>query len=277
MAIDFRKCLYALSDVIINRPPPLRAFDQIYMKIPDMLLQAELLGRWFADKRIVFVGDGDAVALAYVHLTKLDLLPGAPQAVTVVDFDERVVNSVNHFADRHELQAVIRAELYNVIDPLPESQWQQYDGFYTNPPWGASNEGRSVVHFCSRGVEACRTIARGCIVIGDHHSFPWTHRVQHVTQTMLLGRGFRVAEMLPEFHKYHLDDSPELTSCSMLVERDDASASTYDSKALPTSEWPNFYGMNDPAKYRYVKDLTNGGKFMSNDVELEPFDEKPTT
>ena len=38
-------CRNALSDVIINRPPPLRHFDQIYMKLPDMLLQAELIGR----------------------------------------------------------------------------------------------------------------------------------------------------------------------------------------------------------------------------------------
>ena len=32
-------------------------------------------------------------------------------------------------------------------------------------------------------------------------------------------QGFRVAEMLPEFHRYHLDDDPELTSCSLVVER----------------------------------------------------------
>ncbi len=29
--MDFRSCLYGLSDVIINRPTPLRVFDQIYM------------------------------------------------------------------------------------------------------------------------------------------------------------------------------------------------------------------------------------------------------
>ncbi len=35
--IDFRSCLYALSDVIMNRPRPLRIFDQLKMKLPDML------------------------------------------------------------------------------------------------------------------------------------------------------------------------------------------------------------------------------------------------
>jgi len=49
MSIDFRECLYGLSDVIMNRPKLLRTFDQIYMKLPDMLLQAELTARWCKD------------------------------------------------------------------------------------------------------------------------------------------------------------------------------------------------------------------------------------
>ena len=270
MSIDFRKCLYALSDVIINRPPPLRAFDQIYMKVPDMLLQADLLGRWFAGRRVVFIGDGDAVALAYVHLTAMELLAGPPAHVTVLDFDERVVNSVNHFADRHDLQNLIHAELYNVIDPLPPDHWEAHDAFYTNPPWGGSNDGASVCHFAKRGVEACSGNSRGSIVIGDHHNFPWTHRVQFVTQSMLIARGFRVAEMLPEFHRYHLDDSPELTSCAMLFERVEHSPTEYDSGPLSPDELANFYGKDLPPKYRYVRDLTNGGKYMSRDAEMEP-------
>jgi hypothetical protein len=48
--LDFRACLNALSDVVINRPPPLRHFDQIYVKLPDMLLQAEHIRGWFHDK-----------------------------------------------------------------------------------------------------------------------------------------------------------------------------------------------------------------------------------
>jgi hypothetical protein len=33
----------AVSDVINNRPSPLRKYDQIYMKAADMVLQAELV------------------------------------------------------------------------------------------------------------------------------------------------------------------------------------------------------------------------------------------
>src|SRR5206468_1179383 len=103
-----------------------------------------------------------------------------------------------------DLAEIIDAELYNVADPLAEKHWQQYDAFYTNPPWGASNDGTSVLAFIERGIETVRGDGLGCIVIGDHPSHPWTHSVQLRTQRLLLENSFRVAEMLPHFHKYHL-------------------------------------------------------------------------
>lgn len=42
--IDLREGINAVSDVVQNRPRPLREFDQIYMKTGDMVLQSELVG-----------------------------------------------------------------------------------------------------------------------------------------------------------------------------------------------------------------------------------------
>lgn len=272
MGIDFRACLYALSDVIMNRPPPLRLFDQIYMKLPDMLLQTELIGRWYKGKKVVFIGDGDAIALSFVHLSQKKLLPDVPEHVTVLDFDERVVNSVNHFASQYDLTPLIHAEQYNVADPLPEKHWQQHDAFYTNPPWGASNDGTSVCAFIERGIEAMRPDALGCIVIGDHPEHRWTHDVQLVTQRLLLDHAFRVAEMLPRFHKYHLDDDPELTSCSLIAERRGGAVAPFASRPLDADRLHNFYGAENPLKIRYVLDRRNGGKFESRDIDTVSFD-----
>jgi N4-bis(aminopropyl)spermidine synthase len=130
--MDFRSCLYGLSDVIINRPTPLRVFDQIYMKLPDMLLQAELTAQWCDGKTVLFIGDGDAIALAMMHLSNQKRIKGQPKHATVLDFDERIVNSVNHFASKFGMTDKIHAELYNVADPLPEVHWGRYDAFYTN-------------------------------------------------------------------------------------------------------------------------------------------------
>ena len=274
MAIDFRACLYALSDVVINRPPPLRHLDQIYMKLPDMLLQAEHTGRWFDRREVVFIGDGDAIALSMVHLHATlgrdgrPLMPCGPARVKVLDFDERMVNSVNHFASRYQIADRISAELYNVADPLPPSSWRGYDAFYTNPPWGSRNDGASVRAFIRRGVEATRGDAVGCVVIGDHPRYPWTHDVLLNTQRFLLDHAFRVAEMLPEFHRYHLDDAPELTSCSLVVKRVTDVPAEYASEPLPATERANFYGAGRSLTTQYVRDRTNGGKLASRDVEL---------
>src|SRR5205807_5937 len=121
------------------------------------------------------------------------------------------------FAAHYDLKKAVAGELYNVADPIPRHHWQAYDAFYTNPPWGKSNSGDSVCAFIERGIEGVQGKAFGCIVIGDHQSYSWTHEVQLVTQKLLMAKGFRVAEMIPEFHHYHLDDAPDLTSCSLIA------------------------------------------------------------
>lgn len=270
MSIDFRECLAALSDVIINRPVPLRLFDQIYMKIPDILLHAELIGRWFDGRRVAFIGDGDAVALAMVHLSERRLIPGERSHVVVFDFDERQVNSINQFASRHQLASRIRAELYNVADRLPEVHWNVFDAFHTNPPWGASNGGSSVRAFVRRGIECCHGSSVGCIVIADQPSLPWAEEVSIETQRLVIKHGFRVAEMVPQFHSYHLDDNPGLKSCALIVTRGAVGEAPITSVALEEDERRNFYGRDNPLQIHYIRDLTAGGKSPSNDHHAEP-------
>jgi hypothetical protein len=80
--LDLRKCLNAISDVVNNRPRPLREFDQIFMKTADMLLQTEHVGRVFQGRRVVFIGDGDAIGLCLVHLHNSKLLECGPKGGT---------------------------------------------------------------------------------------------------------------------------------------------------------------------------------------------------
>ena len=66
--IDLRSALNAISDVVQNRPRPLREFDQIYMKAGDMVLQSELVARWADGKLLVFIGDGDSISVCVAYL-----------------------------------------------------------------------------------------------------------------------------------------------------------------------------------------------------------------
>ncbi|WP_439878061.1 hypothetical protein [Pseudomonas prosekii] len=71
MKFDLRLAINSISDVVMNRPAPLREFDQIYMKVADMVVQAEYVARVFDGKKVIFVGDGDGIALSAAHLKAL--------------------------------------------------------------------------------------------------------------------------------------------------------------------------------------------------------------
>ena len=252
--LDIHQTFNALSDVVVNRPPPLREFDQIYMKISDMLLQAELLSRWVEGKSVVCIGDGDALGLTLVHLEAKRVLKRGPEHVHVLDFDERIVNSINTFAITNQLQGKISADLYNVADPLPVAHIAKFEAFYTNPPFGASNGGRSVEAFLKRGDEALAAGGTACVVVADDPARAWTKEVIRGAQRYLLDNGFVFSELLPQFHKYHLDDDPELTSCTMIAVRDGEEGVKSQSKALPKEYLKSFYGKCSSLKVRYVRD-----------------------
>src|ERR1700729_2020531 len=100
---DLRAAFNAISDVIQNRPRPLREFDQIYMKAGDMVMQSEFIARWADGKRLAFIGDGDAISVCLMYLKQRGILSYGPASVTVFDFDERICNAVKRFADRERV------------------------------------------------------------------------------------------------------------------------------------------------------------------------------
>lgn len=275
MEFDLRKAINAISDVVQNRPPPLREFDQIYMKVADMVVQAEYVARVFDKKDIVFVGDGDGIALSAAHLKALEVIGYGPNSITVLDFDERIVNSICRFGEKLQPKVKISAHLYNVAEALPSEHFGAYDGFHINPPWGASNGGESVLAFFERGSQATKDNGLGIVVIGDDPELLWTQGVLRDTQRRAFELGYVVSELLPQLHEYHLDDAPELRSCSCLFRRIDASCMEKDSKPLDHSRRDNFYGMSSPLRFRYVRERPTLNAARESDLlyELEKIEE----
>ena len=270
--MDLREAFNAVSDVVANRPPPLREFDQIYMKVADMVIQAEYVGRVFEGRDAIFIGDGDAIALATLHMHQKKVIEKGPRSITLLDFDERIVNASNRFADQGGFSDRFRAELYNVIDPLPSATYQKMSAFYTNPPWGASNGGESVRVFMERGMEAVRKDGLGIVVIADDPTISWTQEVLAATQRCALDAGFIVSEMVPALHIYHLEDAPDLRSCSMLFRRISELPKAHTSKRVTEARYRNFYGKDQPLKFRYVRDLQplSFPKAPDQSYKLEP-------
>src|SRR5260221_5297715 len=101
--IDLRAAINAISDVVQNRPRPLRDFDQIYMKTGDMVLQSELVARWADGKRLAFIGDGDAISVCVAYLHKRGIVGYGPSEIAGFDFDQPIVVAVTRFAVKARL------------------------------------------------------------------------------------------------------------------------------------------------------------------------------
>lgn len=272
-----RTAVNAVSDVVENRPRPLREFDQIHMKTGDMVMQSEAIAAWAADKRLAFIGDGDAVSVAVAYLRQREVLDFGPSKITVFDFDERTVQAVKRFADRERLEH-LDAELYNVLDPFPDRA--KYDCFYTNPPWGASNGGASVNAFVQRGIEAVGYEGEGCIVIADDDDLAWPKQVLGNVQAYAAARGFYVSRMTRKLHAYHLDDAPDLKSCNLFMNaRPGNSSAMVASKSLTDPDsLRNFYGKSKEPAVHYVRELKRPdyGKAPQEEYRLDYLDEGGT-
>lgn len=270
--VDLRRAINAISDVVQNRPRPLREFDQIHMKSGDMVLQSEIVADWADGKRLAFIGDGDAISVCVAYLQTRAVLPFGPAHITVFDFDQRTVNAVTRFAEAEGITN-LDARLYNVIDVFPEVD--AFDCFYTNPPWGASNNGESVNIFVERGIEACRYGGEGMIVIADDDELDWPKTVLASVQRRAAEKGYYVSKMQRKLHEYHLDDAPELRSCNLYVSAlpgNDGPAGP--SRAITEAErLENFYGRSKEPRVHYVleRKRINYGKAHDDEYELKPF------
>lgn len=248
--VDLRKAINAVSDVVQNRPRPLRVFDQIHMKTGDMVLQSEMIADWADGKRLAFIGDGDAISVCVAYLQVRQVLNFGPSHITVFDFDERTVEAVMNFADRERIPN-LDARLYNVLDAMDPGE--RYDCFYTNPPWGASNNGESVNVFVERGMEATDHVGEGVVVIADDDDLEWPKRVLASVQRFAAGQGFYVSRMQRKLHEYHLDDAPDLKSCNLYLTALPGNRRAGPSVATNEARLENFYGLAQRPTVRYVR------------------------
>lgn len=272
--IDLRAAINAISDVVQNRPRPLREMDQIYMKTGDMVLQSEMVAKWADGKRLAFIGDGDAISVSVAYLMSREILNYGPVKIQVFDFDERICGAIKRFADREGIE-MLDSTLYNVLEVFPNIG--EFDCFYTNPPWGASNGGDSVNVFTQRGMEAVGNKGEGMIVIADDHELEWPQQVLAAVQKFVLSAGFYVQRMASKVHQYHLDDNPDLRSCNLMIRSLPGILPPQNSEPISDqARLEHFYGRDHPIKIRYVREKkrVDYGKAHDDEYCYETFVEE---
>ena len=152
-----------------------------------------------------------------------------------------------------------------------------FDCFYTNPPWGASNEGESVKVFVQRGMEATKYTGEGAVVIADDTEKEWAPRVLANVQAFALSSGFFIQRMMSRVHSYHLDDAPELRSCNLILRAVPGNVPRGRSiQITDPARLQNFYGFDSPPAYRYVREKLRleYGKAHDDEYSFEPWEMK---
>ncbi len=243
----------AVAVVEQARPPALRAYDQIPMRGEDLIRQVRLVAPLLADRAVVFVGDYDSASALMGLLAACGDVP-CPSQMLVLDFDERVLATMEMLARRYGFADRLEVRRYNVFDPVPRDLVGRYDWFYTNPPYGASNSGGSARLFIARGCELVRLNGHGCIILPDGADRPWTRRAMMATQQFLTAHNWLVGAKFDEMHRYHLDDDPHLASSLLLVEHvadadDLRRPMPYCGRRVRMSEIPHFYGRSVAPPY----------------------------
>ena len=249
------------------RPSPSRLFDQIPMNIEDLLAQAERIHRSLADKEVVFIGDYDCASLA---IAAQGLTSGQmPSRMLVVDFDERVLASIQDGFDQLGLAHLLETRSYNVFDPVPMQYAGLFDRFYANPPYGQFNQGESVWLFVHRGIEFCSQGATGSLIIPCDDRRAWTTANVFRLEQLVRSAGWQLSVADRKTHSYSLDDDPSLQSITFAltgITRFSA-ALPWSGRYVPQELMQTFYGRSVLPPFPTRIDLDGNYVYASEDRE----------
>ncbi len=99
---------------------------------------------YLKDKKVVFLVDGDGMSIMFGLFASKELI-AKPKSITVLGFDQRIINNITNFSKEYQFHDLckVESENYNVIDPVARQSPQKYDFFYINLPYGSKNAGIS--------------------------------------------------------------------------------------------------------------------------------------
>ena len=256
-----------------DRPRPIRAIDQIFMLPGSQLIQALLAIDYLKYRDVVFVGDGDCMALVVAHLANKNVFKG-PGKMRVFDFDERLLAFIKQAINDLDIPSdLITVHRYNVLDPIPVEYSQAHEVFYTNPPYGSADSGESGKLFLARCMEFCKPAPSwGMALLPYAHKEDWSKLAMTNIQQFLCDHGYVVSEMIREIHQYHLEDRPSLRSCNLVVDRVHNKPPPYGGKTFKPTDFKCFYGRNNMAIPKYIDIAGNG---VSDDGSLIKIGDEP--
>jgi predicted methyltransferase len=251
--------------IIEKRPDAKRPYDQIYMEPEYMIFQVKVMASEIANKKVVFMGDGDGMSLIFGLFAENGLCAG-PDHMYILDFDKRILGNIDSFSKQHGFNSITTTYCYNAKNPINDDINIGADFFYTNPPYGGSSEpkGLPIIVFVDRCLSFCAPNSSGCIILPYSSTRSWTQDVvRNVQRHLVCETDCFVREMVTGMHSYNLDDDPSLRSATMIVDRINSTKTRYSTKEeIPVEHLKHFYGSHERLIPEYIDE--NGIEIFDN-------------
>ena len=170
------------------RPAPLPQLDQAHAT-PETALRRALYmleEGGLAGRSVLFLGDDDLTSVAAGLL-------GVARRLTVVDVDERLLDTIKETSWKEELG--IECVHHDLREPLPEDLVGEFDTFFTDPPYTPAG----LRLFLSRGIQALRRRKTASVYLAFADKPPLEMLEVH---RAILGMGLFVEELIPRFNEY---------------------------------------------------------------------------
>ena len=233
--------MYDLALIVEKaRPIPRRDVDQIWMYNRAMVVQATKCFGHLQNKHCVFLGDGDG-ASSYYALLQHNKLVHPIASITVLDFDDNILNYHKSIISSHNIDIDCKYINYNVRDIVPQNLKNQFDFFYINPPYASHNNGASIKAWLHRCIDLIKDHAQGCIIIPTDKDYPWSIANTKEIEKFLSDYGFSVKEIFFNLHDYDLDCTSFIKSSTYIVERVEKVPSEFENKKITTEILSDLY------------------------------------
>ena len=185
---DHLKVLDKLREFSKLRPKPSMLLDQAFAT-PEtalkrtlyMMREGDLVGR-----EVLFLGDDDFTSVASALL-------GVAQGITVLDVDERLLNTISAISVKEGLG--LECVLHDLRELLPPNLKGRFDVVLTDPPYTVPG----LRLFLSRAIEALKPRKTASIYAAFADKPPLEMLEVHREIT---GMGMFVRELIPRFNEY---------------------------------------------------------------------------
>ncbi len=157
-------------EINVGRPTPLKKLDQVYMDEKSVMKTCIELGEIVRNKKLLFIGDDDLLS---IYLSKFY----DPKSTVVIDIDMRIIKHIKMLREKLSLKNLMVVK-HDIRDPLPTHISNNFDIFYTNPPYGSKNNGDSCIAFIIRGLESLKLGGQGVFVIASSSEGQWASKVE---------------------------------------------------------------------------------------------------